>query len=102
MVDTRSNIQLSDLSSKPHGEKSLQIFTDCSIGAQLYTPPGSLHHHLLQLGQFHGPTHINLEQKKKINMNKAKISSARNRNKKSSTDKIIKYRSFLVSLYVRT
>ena len=43
MVETRSNIQLADLNSKPDGVKSLQNLIDHAIGAQLYPPPGSLH-----------------------------------------------------------
>ena len=65
MVDTRSNMQLADLNSKPHGGKSLQNIIDRAIGAQFYPPPGSLLYQHLRLGQFHEPTHINCEQNKK-------------------------------------
>ena len=40
MVDTRSNMQLSDLKSKPHGGKSLRNIIDRAIGSRLYPPPG--------------------------------------------------------------
>ena len=78
MVDTRSNIQLSDLNSKPHVRKSLRNLIDRAIGAQLYTPPVSLHYQLICLEQFHGRTHINCEQNKKNDIKKTKISSVRN------------------------
>ena len=41
IVDTISNMQLLDLNSKPHGEKSLRNFIDRYLGACLYTPPVS-------------------------------------------------------------
>ena len=41
MVDTRSNMKLVDLTSKPHGEKSLRDITDCVIGVRFYPHPGS-------------------------------------------------------------
>ena len=59
MVDTRSNMQRSDLNSKPRVRKSLRNIIDRSIGARLYPPPGSQHYKLLQLYQYHGPSHIN-------------------------------------------
>ena len=40
MVDTRSNMQLTDLNSKPHGGKGLQNPIDRVIGVRFYPPPG--------------------------------------------------------------
>ena len=88
MVDTRSNMQLADLNSKPHGRKSIQNIIDRAIGAQLYPPSGSLHYNQLRLSQFHDPAHINCEQKKKSEIKKKKISSALNRTTKSHIDQI--------------
>ena len=64
MVDTRSDMQFSDFDSKPHDGKSLRNIIDRAISAQLYPPPGSVQYKIICLGQFHGPTHINCEQKK--------------------------------------
>ena len=75
MVDTISNMQLSDLSSKPHGGKSLQNIIDRAIRARLYPPSVSLHYKQLHLDQFHDPTRINFEQKKKSEIKETKISS---------------------------
>ena len=44
MVNTRSNVQLADLNSKPHGGKSLRNIIDRAIGVRFNTPPGSLHY----------------------------------------------------------
>ena len=44
MVDTRSNNQLADLNSKPHGGKSLRNLIDCAIGIRIYPPLVSLHY----------------------------------------------------------
>ena len=41
MVDTRSNMQLSDLNSKTHGRKSLRDILDRVIQLRFCTPPGS-------------------------------------------------------------
>ena len=41
MVDTRSNMQLSDLKSKPHGGKILSNLIDHDSGDRLYPTPGS-------------------------------------------------------------
>ena len=68
IVDTISNMQLSDLNSKPHGGKILQNIINLAIGTILYPHPGSLNYQLLCLVQFHGPTHINCEQNKKIDI----------------------------------
>ena len=57
-------MQLSDLTSKPHGRKILRDLIDCAIGSFLYPPTGSEHYKLLQLDQFHGPSHINNNRKK--------------------------------------
>ena len=94
MVDTRSNMQLYDLDYKPHGRKSLRNLIDRDIGAILYPPPGSLYYQLLCLGGFHGPTHINCEQKKKSKIKKIVLSSARNCTTKSRTNQI--YRSLRI------
>ena len=50
MVETRSNLQLSDLNSKPHGVKILQNLIYRAIGVQFYPPTGSLHYHQVWLG----------------------------------------------------
>ena len=76
MVDTRSNMQLADLNSKPHGRKSLLNIIDRSIGVRFYPPPGSLHYQQLLLGEFQEPNHINCEKNKKIEIKKIAISSA--------------------------
>ena len=88
MVDTISNMQLADLNSKPHGGKSLRNIIDSAIDACFNPPPGSLQYQLLRLDQFHGPTHINCEQKKKSEIKNAKISNARNSTIQSHTDHI--------------
>ena len=59
MVDTRSNMQHSDLNSKPHGRIILRDLIDRAIGSCFYPPTGSEHYKLIQLDQFHGPSHIN-------------------------------------------
>ena len=58
-METRSNMQLADLNSKPHGRKILRDFIDRTIGSLLYTTPGSEHYKILRLYQLHGPYHIN-------------------------------------------
>ena len=58
MVDTRSNMQLSDFNSKPHGVQSLIGLIDCGIRDQLYPPPCSEHHTLLCIDKLHVPTHF--------------------------------------------
>ena len=88
MVDTRSNMQLSDLNYKPYGGKSLQNIIDCAICVRLYPPPVSLHYQQLCLGQFDGPTHVNCKHKNKSEIKKTKILSARNRTSKSCADQI--------------
>ena len=70
MVDTRSNLQRDDLNFKPHGGKSLQNIIDRAIDAQFYPLQVSLHYQKLRLGQFHDPTYINSEKKKKSEINK--------------------------------
>ena len=72
MVDTRSNIQLSDLNYKPHGGKSLQNLIDHTISVRLYPTQVSLHHQKLCLGQFHEPNHINCKQNKKREIKRQK------------------------------
>ena len=63
MVDTRSNMQLADLNSKPHAGKSLRNLIDRTIDVLFCPPSESLHYRQLFLGQFHEPNHINCEQK---------------------------------------
>ena len=58
MLDTRSNMQLADLKSKPHGVKSLRYLINRDIGFYLYPPPGSEHYKYLKLDQFHGTSNI--------------------------------------------
>ena len=60
MVDTRSNLQLSELNSKPHGGQSLRDIIYHVIGTHLYPTTGSGHHTLPHLDKFHGPTHFRL------------------------------------------
>ena len=43
-VYTGSNMQLSDLNSKPHGGKILRYFIYRDIGVRFYTPPGPKHY----------------------------------------------------------
>ena len=88
MVDTRSNMQLSDLNSKPHGGKSLQNLINHAIGVRFYPLPGSLHYQQLHIGHFHEPTHTNCEQNKKSEIKKTKVSSARNLTTKYRADQI--------------
>ena len=57
MVDTRSNIQLADLNSKPHEVKSLRDPIYRAIGVRFYNPPGSEHDKLLHLKHLQGSTH---------------------------------------------
>ena len=78
MVDTRSNMQFAELNSKPNGRKSLRNLIDRSIGSHFYPSPRLVHHQLLRLDQFHEPTHINYELKKKSDIKKTKISNACN------------------------
>ena len=65
MVDTRSNIQLANLNSKPRGGKIPRDILYHAIGFRFYPPPGSEHYKVLQLDQFYGPSHINYNHKKK-------------------------------------
>ena len=50
-------MQPSDLNSKPHGFPSHRKLKYCTIGACLWPPPDSVHHTLIFLDTFHGPTH---------------------------------------------
>ena len=88
MVDTRSNMQLSDLNSKPHGGKSLRNLINHAIVVRFYPTPGSLRYQQFCLGQCHEPTHINCGGNKKIEITKTKISSAHNCTTKSCIDQI--------------
>ena len=76
MVDTRSNMQLSDLNYKPHGRKSLRNIIDNTIGSFLYTPLGSGHYKRLFLDQFHGPSRISCDQEKKSEIIMMKLSNS--------------------------
>ena len=58
-VDTISNMQLSDLNSKPHCRKSLRDIIGIEFGFCFYPPTGSEHYTLLLLNWFYGSTHIN-------------------------------------------
>ena len=88
MVDTRSNMQLSDLNSDPRGGKSLINMIYHAIGGRIYPPPRPVHNKLLILDQLHGPTHINCEQKKKSEIKIRKISNTRNHTEKPRADQI--------------
>ena len=88
MVGTRSNMQLADLNSNPHGGKSLRNIIDCAIVSHFYPPPGSVHHKLLLLDQFHEPSQRNCEQNNKIKIKMTKISDARNRTMKPRASQI--------------
>ena len=88
MVYTRSNMQLADLSSKPHGGKSLRNIIDRDIGARLYPFPVSVHNKILCLDQFHGPTQINFDQKNKSDIKMTKIYNACNLTRKPRADHI--------------
>ena len=57
MVYTRSNIQLADINSKPHGGQSIGYIIDRAIGVHFYPPPGPEHYKLLRLDRFHISTH---------------------------------------------
>ena len=46
MVDTRSNMQLADLKSKPHVEKSIINLIDHAIVDRFYPTPGPEHYKL--------------------------------------------------------
>ena len=95
MVDTRSNTQLADHKSNPHGGKSRRDLIDRDIGDHFDPPPESNHYKLLQLDQFHGPTHINNNHEKKNEVNRimhstkpAKISYARKTTTKSRVNQM--------------
>ena len=49
-------IQISDLSYKPHGWQSLRYIIYCSTDARFYPPIGSKYHTLLCLDKLRGPT----------------------------------------------
>ena len=59
MVDTRSNMQLADLKSKPHGGKILRDIIELTTGDFFYPFQGSEHYKLFRLKMSHGYTHIN-------------------------------------------
>ena len=65
MVDTRSNMQLADLKSKPRGGKGIINIIDCGIVDLFYPRPGPVHYKLIFLEKIHGPYHINCDQKNK-------------------------------------
>ena len=68
MVDTRSDMQLSVLNSKPRGGKSLRGIIDRAIWAHFYLTPGLEHYKLLLIDQFCGPSHNNNNRKMKNEM----------------------------------
>ena len=88
IVVTRSNMQLSDLTSKPHGGNFHRNVNYFAIGSRFYHPPVSVHYQLLSLIQFHVSTHINCGKKKKSDIKKTKISNVRNLTPKSRADQI--------------
>ena len=88
MVDTRSNIQLADLNSKPQGRKSFRNIIDRTIGVQFYPPIGSLHYHQLFLASFMIQLTPIVSKKKKSEIKRTKVSSARTRTTKARTDQI--------------
>ena len=59
MVDKRSNMQLSDLDSKPRGGKILRDIIYRAIVFRVYSPPVSEHYTIHCLDKFLGSTHIN-------------------------------------------
>ena len=73
MVDTRSNIQLADLNSKPHDSPTLCNLIDYAIGTHLYPPLGSGHNKILLLDKFHGPTHRQKNPHGKTNREKENV-----------------------------
>ena len=60
MVDTRSNIQLTDLNAKPHGDPILRDFIDCAIYARFYPPPAPTITHFLASISFMYPLTVQL------------------------------------------
>ena len=88
MVDTRSNMQLSDLKSKPHGGKSIINIMSHSIGYRLCPPSVLVHYKLLRLEQLHGPSHINFDKNKKSCIKMTITSYARNCTTKPRADQI--------------
>ena len=88
MVDTRSNMQLADLNSKPHGGKSLRNLIDRAIEDRIYPPRGSEHYKLLCLDHFHVPSQIKCEQEKKSDFRMMKISNAHNCTMKERANQI--------------
>ena len=52
MVDTRSNMQLADLKSKPRGGKGIINIIDCGIVDLFYPRPGPVHYKLIFLEKF--------------------------------------------------
>ena len=75
MLDTRSNMQLADLNSKPHSGKSLRYLIYCVFGVHLYPPPGLEQYKILFLYKFHGPPHINDNHRKNNEKKSARINS---------------------------
>ena len=88
MVDTRSNMQLSDLNSKPHGGKSLRNIIGPSIGSRFYPSSESVHYKLIFLDHFHKLYYINFEKKKKSEIKMTKISNASNPTTKTRAARI--------------
>ena len=59
MVNTRSNMYLADLKSKPHGGKGLRDVIDLVVVLCYYPAQGSEHYNLLCPEMFHGSIHVN-------------------------------------------
>ena len=88
MVDTRSNMQLSDLKNRPHGGKSLRNLIYRAMGACLYPPPVSVHYKLPLLYQFHVTSHIHSEGKKKSDIKMTKTCDTCNLTKEPRASQI--------------
>ena len=73
MVDTRSNMKLADINSKPHGGKILRDLIERLIVYRFYPPTGLKIYKLFLLDQFHGPSHINDNHMKKNDTTLARI-----------------------------
>ena len=58
IVDTGSNMKLTNINSKPHEGKIIKDIIDRTIGVRLYPLHGSEHQKLLHLDRLYGPTQI--------------------------------------------
>ena len=57
MVEKASNIQISDMSSKPHGKKNIRDLIGQAVGLRIYPPPWSEYSKLICLNSFHISNH---------------------------------------------